>query len=50
MDFGHDVIKCGATAERIIAIGAAIIPGQVDLITGATAYDQLSLINVMLVH
>ena len=50
MDFGDDVIKRGRAAERITAVGAAMVPCEVDLITGAAPRDQLGLINVVPIH
>ena len=34
VDLGHDVVKGRAAAQGIVAIGAAIVPGQMDLIAG----------------
>ena len=50
MDFGDDVIERRAAAKRIAAVGTFIVPGQMDLITGAAPRDQLGLINVVLIH
>ena len=32
VDLGHHMVECRAAAEGIVAIGAAVIPSQVDLI------------------
>ena len=50
MDFGDDVIERGRSAERIAAVGAFIVPSQMDLITGAAARDQARLVNVVVFH
>ena len=50
VDFGDDVIKRGRAAERITAVGAAMVPCEVDLITGGAPRDQLGLINVVPIH
>ena len=50
MDFWDDMIKRGRAAEGIAAVGALIVPGQVDLITGGAPGDQARLLNPVLIH
>lgn len=50
MDFGDDVIQRWRPAKRITAIGALVVPGEVDLISGRAPGDQPCLINPMLIH
>jgi len=50
MRFRDDVIQRWRAAEWITAVGALIIPSQVDLITGGPPSDQPCLLNPVLIH
>ena len=50
MRFGDDVIERGRATEVIVAIGALVVPGEVDLITGGAPGDQAGLLNPVLIH
>jgi len=39
MDLGNDVIESWRTAQGIVAVGAAVVPRQVDLIAGRAPRD-----------
>ena len=47
MHLGHHMIERRAAAKRIAAVGAAVVPCEVDLIARGAAGDQTGLINVM---
>jgi len=50
MRLGDDVIQRRRAAEGIAAVGALIVPREVDLITGGTPGDQPCLLNPVLIH
>ena len=50
VDLRNDVIEGWAAAERLVAIGTAMVPFQVDLITSRAACDQAGFFNVVLIH
>jgi len=50
MDLWNDVIERWRSAQRIIAIGAAVAPSEVDLISCRPPGDQAGLVNVMPFH
>ena len=50
MRFGDDVIERGRATELIAAIGALVVPGEVDLITGRAPSDQAGLLNPVSIH
>ena len=47
---GHNVIKGGAATEVFAAVGALIVPGEVDLITRRASGDEAGFVNVCFVH
>jgi len=49
-DLGDDVIEGRVAAKWITAVGAAVVPDEVDLIARGAACDQAGLVNVVLIH
>ena len=50
MDLGDNVIERWRAAQRIVAVCAAVVPCQMDLIAGTAPRDQARFINVVLFH
>lgn len=44
------MVQRWAPAKRFTAIGALVVPGEVDLITRRATGDEPRLVNVVLVH
>lgn len=50
MRLGDDVIERWRAAKGIAAVGALVVPGEVDLITGGAPGDQPGFIDPVLIH